>query len=113
MDDLYDLLAGRDALQDLLARALGLNALRKLPGDLEMDVRSEERGAHLGQGRSHVLLGKLADAAQVAQGGGEFVGQGFKHANPRDCINEGSVATPVIAFGMANPGASMRGSHPS
>ena len=68
VDDLDDLLAGGDALQHLLAGALGLDALGELPGDLEVDVGGEERGAHLGEGRRHVLLGELADAPQVAQG---------------------------------------------
>jgi hypothetical protein len=50
VDDLDDLLAGRDALQDLLAGALGLDALHELAGDLEVDVGREEGGA----GRSPV-----------------------------------------------------------
>ena len=114
MDDLDDLLAGRDALQDLLARALGLDPLDELPGYLEMHVGREEGGADLAQRRGHVLLGELADTAQVSQCGGQFIGQGIKHGEahrmrnrrPRDAI-------PGIAFGMANRGGPMRRWHPS
>ena len=91
MDDLYDLLARGDALQHLLARALGLHPLDELPGDPEMDVGCEERGPDLAQRSRHVLVGKLAHPAQVSQRGGEFVCQGFKHASPSD----GSTGAPT------------------
>jgi len=38
MDDLDDLLAGRDGLQHVLSDRLRLHALDELPGDLEVDI---------------------------------------------------------------------------
>ncbi len=80
VDDFDDLLAGRDGFQDGLAVARGLDALDEFTGDLEMNVGGEEGGAHFLEGVGHVGLGQLADPAQIAEGGGEFFGQGFKHA---------------------------------
>jgi len=71
VDDLDDLLAGGDALEDLLADALLLYALDEVACDLEVDVGGEERGAHLLE-RLRQFLGKFADAAEVAEGGAEF-----------------------------------------
>jgi hypothetical protein len=67
VDDLDDLLARSDGLDDRLSSALCLDALDELPGDLEMNVGSEEGGAHLLEGVGHVLLGQPADPAQVAE----------------------------------------------
>ena len=71
-------------LQHLLAGALGLHALHKFPGHLEVDVGREEGRADFGEGRRHILLGQLAHAAEVAQRGGKFIGQRFKHAAQPD-----------------------------
>ena len=65
VDDLDDLLAGLDALDDLLADGLGLDALDEIAGDLEIDIRLEQRHAHLAQGIGDVGLGDFAEAAQV------------------------------------------------
>ena len=47
VENLNDLLAGRDAAQDILAERLGLDASDEVLGDLEMHVRLEQGEAHL------------------------------------------------------------------
>src|SRR5262249_26053733 len=79
VDDLDDLLAGRDALDDFLADALLLHAVDELARDLEMNVGGEERGAHLLERLRHVFLGKFADPAEVTQGVAEFFRERFEH----------------------------------
>ena len=68
VDDFHDLLARGDALEDVLADALLLDAVHKVPGDLEMHVGGEQRGADLLERVRHVGLGQLADTAKVAEG---------------------------------------------
>ena len=79
VDDLDDLLAGGDALQDFLADALGLDALDELTRDLEMHVRRKQGGAHFFQSVRHVFFRELTDAAEVAQGVAEFFRERFEH----------------------------------
>jgi len=79
MNYLHDLLAGRDGLEDVLARALGLHPVNELAGDLEMDVGGQQGGAHFLEGIRHVGLGQGTDPTQVAQGAGQFIGQAFEH----------------------------------
>ena len=81
VDDLDDLLGGRDGLEHLLAGGLRLHAFDELAGDLEMHVGGEQGGAHLLEGVRHVLLGELADAAQVAQRLAETFRERFKHGS--------------------------------
>ena len=71
-----------NAQRQVLADALRLDALDEFAGDLEVDVGRKQGGPHLLQGLGHILFGELADSAQVAQGGGQFVGERFEHANP-------------------------------
>ena len=81
VDNLDDLLAGRDRLQHLLAGGLHLHTLNELAGDLEMHVGGKQGGAHLLEGFRHVFFRELADAAQVAQRLAEAFGERFKHGN--------------------------------
>ena len=91
----------------------GLDPLREFPGHLEVDVGGQQGGADLGQRRCHVFLGQLPDAAKVAQGRGELVGQGFKHVPPTRC-HQAMVGRNLGAgfFGMANREPIMRQSRP-
>jgi len=75
VDDLDDLLAGGDTLEDFLSVAGLLHAVDELARDLEVDICRQQRRAHLLEGVGHVFFGELADTAQVAQGRGEFVGE--------------------------------------
>ena len=86
-------------LRSVRCGALRLDALGEFPGHLEMDVGREERRADLGQGGGHVLLGKLADSAEVPEGGREFVGQGFKHGNSPDASMVAWMQSRVLFLG--------------
>ena len=79
MDDLDDQLPRGDRLQHFLAGALLLHALDELAGDLEVDIGGEQGGAHFLECVRHVFFAQFADAAQVAQRTGQFVGEGLEH----------------------------------
>ena len=68
MDDLYDLLTGLNALNDLLPKRFGFDPLDEIARDLKIDIRFEEGHAHLAQGLGGVGLGNLAQPAQVLKG---------------------------------------------
>ena len=68
MDDLDDLLARLNALDDFRAEGLGFDALDEIAGDLEIHVGFQQRQPHFAQGIADVGLGNFAEAAQVAEG---------------------------------------------
>jgi hypothetical protein len=61
------LLAGLNALNNLLAERFRFDALDKIARDLKIDIRFEEREADLAQGLARVGLGNLPQASQVAE----------------------------------------------
>ena len=67
VDDLDDLLAGGDALQNLLTDALRLNPLHEVARNLEMNIRGEQGGAHFLQRVRHVGFRQRAYAPEVAE----------------------------------------------
>jgi hypothetical protein len=79
LDDFDDLLAGLDALNDLLAQSLGLDLFDEIAGDLELDIRFQQRHADLTQGVTDVGLRDFAQAAQIAEGGLQFAAQRIEH----------------------------------
>ncbi len=83
MDDLHDLLAGRQALGDVLAERALAHLRDELPDDLEVDVRLEQREAHLAHRARDRLLVEGAAAAEVAEGALELVGEGVEHETAR------------------------------
>ena len=68
MHDLHDLLAGREALQHLLAEGALAHLRHELLDDLEVDVGFEQREADLAHGTRNRLLVELAAPAEVAEG---------------------------------------------
>jgi hypothetical protein len=60
MDDLDDLLAGRDRFRHSRPRGLLLHRLDELARDRERNVGLQERDANLAHGRAHVILGQRA-----------------------------------------------------
>ena len=68
VDDFDDLLAGLDALDDFRADGLGFDALDEIAGDLEIDIRFQQRHADFAQRIGDVGLGNLPEPAQVAEG---------------------------------------------
>src|SRR5581483_3614630 len=79
MDDLDDLLAGLDALDDFLAESLGFDAFDEIAGDLEIDIGLQQGEPDLAQGISDIGLGNFAEAAQVLEGILEFAAQRVEH----------------------------------
>ena len=79
VDDLDNLLAGMNALNDLLAERLGFDAFNEIAGDLEIDIGLQQGEAHLAQRIADVGLGNFAEAAQVLEGVLELVAQRIEH----------------------------------
>ena len=73
MDDLHDLLARRQALEDVLAERALLDRGGEVARDLEVDVGLEEREADLAHRLGDRLLVEAAAAAEAAERGLELV----------------------------------------
>ena len=82
VDDLYDLLGGRERGRDFFAEGAGADVLDELVDDGEVDVGLEEGEADLAEGVGDVLVGDGALAAEGLEGTLEFVAEVFKH----DCL---------------------------
>ena len=67
MDDLHDLLARRETLQDVLTEGTLLDRRGEALGDLQVDVRLEEREPHLAHGLRDRLLVETSAPAQIAE----------------------------------------------
>jgi hypothetical protein len=68
VDDLHDLLAGVEPLQDVLAARTLLDLGDKVLDDLEVDVGLEQREADLAHGLRDLLVVETALPAEVAEG---------------------------------------------
>ena len=79
VDDLDDLLGGREGGGDLFAEGAGADVLDELVDDGEVDVGLEEGEADLAEGVGDVLVGDGALAAEGLEGTLEFVAEVFKH----------------------------------
>ncbi len=77
--ELLALLVG-DAGRDHLAQRLLLDAGEKTLGDVELDVRLQQRDADVAQGVVDVGLGQLRLARQLVLGGLEALGDCVQHA---------------------------------
>jgi hypothetical protein len=73
MDDLHDLLARLEALQNLLAESALPNLADELLDDLEVDIGLEQCEADLAHGTGDRLLVELSAAAKVAESALEAV----------------------------------------
>ena len=80
VDDLDDLLAGRDRLQHLGADGALPHLVGEAADDLERDVGLEQRPAHLAQRGVDVVLGQRAPAGQAREDAGKSVAQRAEHA---------------------------------
>ena len=83
VDDFDDLLPGLDAGDHLFAERLILHAGDELLGDLEIDIRIEQRHAHLAQRLGDVRFADLAEAPQVSEGLLKFIAESVKHGRER------------------------------
>ena len=68
MDDLHDLLAGREALQHLLAERALAHVSDEVADDLEVDIGLEQREPDLAHGARDLLFVELPALAEVAKG---------------------------------------------
>ena len=82
MDDLDDLLPGLNTHQDVFAERLGLDPFDEIAGHLEIDIGLQQGHAHFAQGLAHVVLGNLAEAAQVLERLLELAAERIEHSGP-------------------------------
>ena len=75
MEDFDDLFAGFDGLEDVLAHGFFLDPGDEVLGDAEFDIGLQQGDADLAQGVGDVFFGDAADAAEVAEGFVEVVGE--------------------------------------
>ncbi len=74
VDDLDDLLGGRECGEHFLAHGLHLDGFDELLDNLEIDVGFEERHANFAQGALHIFGREFAFAAQVFEDPLQFFG---------------------------------------
>ena len=79
MDDLHDLLARRQAPEDVLPERALLDRRGEVAGDLEVHVGLEEREANLAHRLRDRLLVEAPTAAEAAERGLKLVGEGVEH----------------------------------
>jgi hypothetical protein len=80
VDDLDDLLARRDRLQNRLANRLRRHTVDKGPRYGKRDIRLEKRNAHLAHGLAHIRLIERTTAAQPVKNAAQPFAQTFEHA---------------------------------
>src|SRR5438132_113984 len=95
VNDFDNLLAGLNALDHFLADGLGFNALDEIPGHLEIDVRFQQRQAHLAQGLPNVGFGDFPQPAQVPKGVLEFVAERIEHLLNLEYVDGLDKAAPL------------------
>ena len=79
VDDLHDLLARRQALEDLLAKRLLADPSDEVADDGEVDIGLEQREADLAHRARDRLLVELSLLPKVAEGALQLVGQAVEH----------------------------------
>ena len=83
MENLDDLLTGRDRPDDVLAEGLVLDLRDKILRDLKMNVGLEQRHAHLAHRVADVRLGERTVAAQVLENILKLVAELGKHGTAK------------------------------
>ena len=73
------LLTGRQAGEHLLTDGLGGDRGHKFPDNAEVDIRLEQRRAHLAHGFLNIFLSQRAMATQLLEDAFQAVGQILKH----------------------------------
>ena len=86
VDDLDDLLAGRQAVEHLVADGPLADARDEVLDDLEVDVRLEQRQADLAHGGIDVGLADPAAAGQAAERLAQPVAEGVEHGSGEDSV---------------------------
>ena len=105
--ELDDLLAGVEALEDVLPEGRGLHPGDEVLDDLEVDVGLEQREADLAHRLVDCVLVQPPGAAEIAQGRLEPVGESVEHGRevygrPPACEERGPYeASALLAWPMA------------
>src|ERR1039458_9461762 len=73
VNDLDDLLGGREGVENLLAHSLGFDVFDQLLDDFEVDVGFEEGHANFSQSYLHILSREFTFAAQVLEDPLQFI----------------------------------------
>jgi hypothetical protein len=102
VDDLDDLLAGGQRLQDVLPDGLLADAGHEVLDDLEVDVRLEQRQPDLAHGGIHVGLADPTPAGQVVEGRSQALAEGIEHGPLR--TPSGGWTGRRGGWGRARPG---------
>ena len=98
VDDLHDLLAGGQALEDLGADRALAHAGDEVLDDLEVDVGLEQREADLAHRGVHVGLGHATTTGQPGEGLAEAIAEVVEHAETATLIvngGDGRAARPA------------------
>ena len=89
VDDLDDLLAGGEALEDLGAQRPLAHPRDEVLDHLEVDVRLEQGQADLAHRRIEVRFGHAATTGQPGEGLAEAVAEGVEHAGAGTLVTDG------------------------
>src|SRR5262249_54503233 len=82
MNNLHDLLARTETLQNFLAKRLLPDAISELFNDFEVHVRFKKRDSDFLQGLFNVLFGKPAFTLQILKNALQLFRKRFKHRLP-------------------------------
>ena len=88
VDDLHDLLAGGEALEDLRAQRPLAHPRDEVLDDLEVDVRLEQRETDLAHRSIEVRFGHAAATGQPGEGLAEAVAEGVEHAEAGTLVTD-------------------------
>ena len=88
VNDLDDLLAWGERLQDVLAEGLATNRVRKLLDDLDVDVGLEEREADFAKRFLEVRLADARFAPELLEDRFELVAEGLEHRRSSTQLDE-------------------------
>ena len=89
VDDLDDLLAGGEALEDVGADGLLADARDEVLDDLEVDVGLEQGEADLAHGGVDIGFADPAAAGQGAEGLAQALAEAVEHGSGLDSVNGG------------------------
>src|SRR5262249_42248893 len=79
MENFYDLLSGRDAADNRFTQRLLLHAGDKFSGDLKIDIRFEQRQAHLAQSSVDIRLADNPMPTEIFENLLKLVAKLWKH----------------------------------
>src|SRR5207245_577668 len=79
VENLYDLLSGRNTANNCFTQRFFLNTRNEFPGDLKIDIRFEQRQAHLAQRCVDIRLADYAMPSELFENFLKLVAKLWKH----------------------------------